>query len=144
MIAQLRYSSRLYANQTRDRQTPAIVLVEESGTYHITIFAIREGMGILDTNVEYTGKVMVPVMDNSTITQGTTAQDTAIQDTTAQDNATQDDATQDTATQDTATQVTATQDTPSQATNIQDIFLAGEFSLTDKINNHLFEAVVQS
>jgi hypothetical protein len=62
MIAQLSNSSivhRLYANKTTDRQTPASVVVEEDGTYHVTIFAIRGVGGIVDSNVEYSGNLIV-------------------------------------------------------------------------------------
>lgn len=61
---------KLYVNQTWDRQTPATVQVEESGTYQVTIFPIKEGT-ILDTNImEYIEHVVVSVMNSSTTTQG--------------------------------------------------------------------------
>ncbi len=62
MIAQLSNSSevhRLYANKTTDRQTLASVVVEENGLYQVTIFAIREGSGIVDSSVEYSMSLMV-------------------------------------------------------------------------------------
>ena len=52
MIAQLSDSSevhKLHINQSMDLQTPVTVEVEESGVYQVTIFAIREGTGIVDS-----------------------------------------------------------------------------------------------
>ena len=56
MIAWLSNSSevhKLYANKTTNRQTPASILVEENGTYQVTVFAIRGERGIVDSNAEY-------------------------------------------------------------------------------------------
>ena len=56
VIAQLSNISevqRLYVNKTTDRQTPVSVLVMENGLYQVTVFAIREERGIVDSNVEY-------------------------------------------------------------------------------------------
>ena len=50
MIAQLDSSKKvhkLHVNQSMDFQTPVTVEVEESGVYQVTIFAIREGAGIV-------------------------------------------------------------------------------------------------
>ena len=56
VIAQLSNISevqRLYVNKTTDQQAPVSVLVEEDGMYLVTIFAIREERGIVDSNVEH-------------------------------------------------------------------------------------------
>lgn len=66
LIAQPSNSSRVHklsVTQTRDRQSPATIQVDESGTYQVTIFPIREGTGILYTNVEYTEKVVLMMDD---------------------------------------------------------------------------------
>ena len=44
----------LYANKTTDREIPVFIEnVQENGTYQITIFAITENNGILNSTVEY-------------------------------------------------------------------------------------------
>ena len=66
MIAQSSNSSQvhvLYNNQSTDLQTPVTVEVEESGTYQVTIFSMREGTGIVGSYVGYTGQVQVMVGD---------------------------------------------------------------------------------
>ena len=52
---------KLHTNKTTDRQTPASVEVEGSGTYQVTIFAIRGERGILNSNVEYSELLVVDV-----------------------------------------------------------------------------------
>ncbi len=62
MIAQLSNSSevhRLYANKTTDPQTPASIEVEGGGLYQVTIFPIRKGRGILNSDAEYSANMMV-------------------------------------------------------------------------------------
>ena len=76
MIAQSSNSSQvhvLYTNQSMDLQTPVTVEVEESGAYQVTIFAMREGTGIVGSYVGYTGQVQVMVGDvvNSYVTDST-------------------------------------------------------------------------
>ena len=44
---------KLYVNQSMDLNTPVAVPVERDGKYHISIFAIREGMGILESTWQY-------------------------------------------------------------------------------------------
>ena len=61
MIAQLSNSSavhKLYTNKTTDHQALASVEVEESGTYQVTIFAIRGETGILDSTVQHSVAVV--------------------------------------------------------------------------------------
>ena len=48
---------KLYVEQTT--HTTATVEVEGIGVYQVSIFPLREGTGILDSNVEYTQQVMV-------------------------------------------------------------------------------------
>ena len=48
---------KLYVEQTT--HTTATVEVEETGVYQVSIFPLREGTGILDSNVEYTQQVNV-------------------------------------------------------------------------------------
>ena len=55
MIAQLSDSSevhKLHVNQSMDLQTPVTIEVEEDGMYQVTIFAIREGTGIVSLDVQ--------------------------------------------------------------------------------------------
>ncbi len=44
---------KIYVSQAIDRQKSASVVVKESGTYQVTIFAIRGERGIADSKVEY-------------------------------------------------------------------------------------------
>ena len=48
---------KLYVEQTT--HTTATVEVEETGVYQVSIFPLREGTGILDSNVEYIEQVTV-------------------------------------------------------------------------------------
>ena len=48
---------KLYVEQTT--HTTATVEVEETGVYQVSIFPLREGTGILDSNVEYTQQVTI-------------------------------------------------------------------------------------
>ena len=50
---------KLYVNKSIDLDTPVTVSVERDGEYQVTIFAIRRGMGILESDVGYTEHVMV-------------------------------------------------------------------------------------
>ena len=50
---------KFYTNQSTAPLTPVTVLVERDGLYQVTIFAIRGGRGILDSDVVYTQQVMV-------------------------------------------------------------------------------------
>ena len=50
---------KLYVNQSMDLHTPVTVPLERDGGYEVSIFAIREGMGILRSGVGYTEQVMV-------------------------------------------------------------------------------------
>ena len=44
---------KLYINQSMDLHTPVTVPVERDGEYRVSIFAIREGMGILVSTMQY-------------------------------------------------------------------------------------------
>ena len=59
---------KLYVAQSMDLHTPVTVPVERDGEYQVSIFAIREGMGILGSGVGYTQQVMVhtPSMESTT------------------------------------------------------------------------------
>ena len=50
---------KLYVNQSMDLHTPVTVPVERDGEYQVSIFAIREGIGILGSGVGYTEHVTV-------------------------------------------------------------------------------------
>ena len=50
---------KLYVNQSVDLHTPVTVPVERDGEYQVSIIAIREGMGILESGVGYTQQVMM-------------------------------------------------------------------------------------
>ena len=45
---------KLYVNQSMDLRTPVTVPVKRDGEYQVSIFAIRDGMGILGSSVHYT------------------------------------------------------------------------------------------
>ena len=67
MIVQLMNISEvhiLYVNQTTNRQPTATVIVEEKGTYHVTIFAITGDRGILDSDIEYSVSLSVEETDD--------------------------------------------------------------------------------
>ena len=57
IVVQLHDSTRggstLYTNKTTNRQTSASVVMENDGTYQVTVFAISRGRGIINSNVEY-------------------------------------------------------------------------------------------
>ena len=61
---------KLYLNQSMDLDTPVTVPVERDGEYQVSIFAIREGIGILGSSygVWYTEQVMAhtPAMESTT------------------------------------------------------------------------------
>ena len=64
---------KLYVNQSMDLDTPVTVPVERDGEYQVSIFAIREGMGILGpTGQYYSNFVMVSATDVPSV--ATTAQ----------------------------------------------------------------------
>ena len=52
-------SSKVYVKRSINLLTPAVIQVEESGTYHIAVFARREEGGILNSTGEYYSLVMV-------------------------------------------------------------------------------------
>ena len=77
MTAQLadpREVRKIYANQTTNNQTTTSILVKENGIYHVTIFAISRGIGILNSNIEYSGQLTVYsiTQETTTITMSTT------------------------------------------------------------------------
>ena len=53
---------KLYVNQSMDLHTPVTVPVERNGGYHVSIFAIREGLGILGSTMQYTEYETVDVL----------------------------------------------------------------------------------
>ena len=62
MVAQSSDSTKvheLHINQTMDLQTPVTVEVEESGVYQVTIFSIRNNVGIVDSHVLHEEEVNV-------------------------------------------------------------------------------------
>lgn len=62
VVAQMRNFSevhKLYTNQSANRLNLVTVQVGENGEYQVTIFPMREGMGILTSNVEYTQQISV-------------------------------------------------------------------------------------
>ena len=50
---------KLYVNQSMDLDTSVTIPVERDGEYQVSIFAIREGKGILRSGVGYTQQVIV-------------------------------------------------------------------------------------
>ena len=80
VIAQLndaREVRKLYVNHTMG-QTPVTVPVERDGEYLVFVFAIKEGMGILGSTVQFRGQVMVtiettPVLAATAISADTTS-----------------------------------------------------------------------
>ncbi len=77
MIVHQSNAHRLYVNKTADRQIPASVVVEGKGLYQVTIFAIREGSGIVDSGVEYINLLMVGDVSTTTTPTTTTTTFTA-------------------------------------------------------------------
>ena len=59
MIARSSSSSKVHVNQSMDLQTPVTVEVESGVYYVVTIFAKREGTGLVGANVGYTRCVLV-------------------------------------------------------------------------------------
>ena len=47
-------------------QGPVTVQVIGRGAYHVTVFPIREGLGILDSNVAYRMEITAGVADSMT------------------------------------------------------------------------------
>lgn len=68
MIAHSSQVYKLHVAQTVDRQATASVEVEENGVYWVTVFAIREEMGIVSSNVEYAAQIEVPVVNDKETT----------------------------------------------------------------------------
>ena len=60
---------KLYVNQSMDLHTPVTVPVERGGEYRVSVFAIRNGTGILGSTVQY---MTVPVRISATISATTT------------------------------------------------------------------------
>lgn len=55
VIAQLSNSSaarKVYVNKSMDFEIPVIMQVEESGTWHVAVFEIKGGVGILNSTVQ--------------------------------------------------------------------------------------------
>lgn len=62
MIAQQKSPNqvhKLIVNETRNRETVVTLQAEEDEVYEVVIFPIREGNGILDSDMEYSEVVMV-------------------------------------------------------------------------------------
>ena len=62
VIAQLSNASevqKLYVNQSMDPHTPVTVGVERGGLYLVTVFAITQSRGILDSDVVYMSQIEV-------------------------------------------------------------------------------------
>ena len=59
---------RLLVNSTEqvEPQGPVTVEVAGGGAYQVTVFPIREGMGVLDSNVAYSEEIAVGVANNPT------------------------------------------------------------------------------
>ena len=59
---------KLYVNQSMDLHTPVTVSVERDGEYQVSIYAIREVTGILDSSVHYRGVTVTRQSVTSTTT----------------------------------------------------------------------------
>jgi hypothetical protein len=71
VIAQPRDASEvkiLYTNQSIDLQYPVTISLQRYGEYQVSIFAVREGRGILGSTMVYTEQVMVSVASQNTST----------------------------------------------------------------------------
>ena len=76
---------KLYVNQSMDLHTPVTVPVERDGEYQVSIFAIREGMGILGpTGQYYSNGVIVNVTSTAQGDVSTSAQPQSDSSTTIQ------------------------------------------------------------
>ena len=62
---------KLYVNHTMGR-TPVTVSVERDGEYLVSVLAIREGIGILESTVQFKFQVMVTVGTTPVITATST------------------------------------------------------------------------
>ena len=71
MMAQLSDSNTVHVDKAVNRQSLASVVVEESGTYQVTIFAIRGERGIVESNVEYMELVVVEELVTTTLIPAT-------------------------------------------------------------------------
>ena len=58
---------KLYNNHSATPNSPVTVLVSAGG-YQVSIFAIREGSGIMNSNVQYTDHVIVTAAMTTTVT----------------------------------------------------------------------------
>ena len=57
---------KLYVNQSMDLHTPVTVPVERGGEYHVSIFAIRNGTGILGSTVQYMTRISATISATTT------------------------------------------------------------------------------
>ena len=58
----------LHVSTSMDPRTPATVEVEDNGLYQVTVLPNRARMGILDTEVEFSKRVMVNFAGTATST----------------------------------------------------------------------------
>ena len=65
---------KLYVNQSMDLHAPVTVPVERDGEYHVSIFVIREGMGILGPTGQYSNIIVVGTTDTTTADVSTSSQ----------------------------------------------------------------------
>ena len=54
------------STEQEEPQGPVTVQVTVGGAYQVTVFPIREGMGILESNVAYTEEIVVDIAVHST------------------------------------------------------------------------------
>ena len=62
---------KLYINSTTESPFQVTITVEESGMYHITIFAIRGQEGIVNSNAEYSMGMLIEEITNNPTTVAT-------------------------------------------------------------------------
>ena len=69
-LAEASEVQKLHSNQSMDLHTPVTLQVERDGLYQVTILAIVENSGLLDSTVVYSQRVMVDSMSSTESTPG--------------------------------------------------------------------------
>jgi hypothetical protein len=70
VLQQENSSEVLYFSQSTDQQTAVTLPVMSGGIYRISIFALRDGMGILNSSALYTTEIRIVSDECFTITTG--------------------------------------------------------------------------
>jgi flagella basal body P-ring formation protein FlgA len=60
----------LYGNKSFELHTPVTISVKKPGKYQVYVLAISEGMGILDSNVQYEEMITLALKNGGPISIG--------------------------------------------------------------------------